>query len=59
MIAHVRDVEKPHNILIIIVEVSPNRITGFRPNMSDALPHIMAVTHWLRLNTALVIPIYP
>lgn len=59
MIAHVKDVEKPHNILMIIVEVSPNRITGFRPNMSDARPHIMAVTLWLRLNTALVIPVYP
>lgn len=59
MIAHVRDVEKPHNILMIIVEVSPSRITGFRPNMSDALPHIMAVTLWLRLNTALVIPTNP
>ena len=56
MIAHVRDVEKPHKILMIIVEVKPHRITGFRPNMSDALPHTMAVIHWLRLNTALVIP---
>ena len=53
-IAHVRFGEKPHKTLMIMVEVSPSKITGFRPKTSDALPHNMAVRHWLMLNTALV-----
>lgn len=51
-----RDVENPHKTLMIMVDTRPSRMTGFRPKKSDALPHIIAVQHWLRLKTALVIP---
>jgi len=56
MMAIGRLVDIPHSKLAIMVHVNPTRIAGFRPNVSDALPHITAVRHCARENTADVMP---
>lgn len=39
-----------------MVHVKPNRIVGFRPKTSEALPQMIAVVHCAREKTADVIP---
>lgn len=51
-----RVVDMPHNKLENMVQVRPIKIAGFRPNLSDALPHITAVRHCEREKTADVMP---
>ncbi len=46
----------PHINDVIMVSVNAVRIAGFRPNVSDALPHITPVKDCARENTADVIP---
>jgi hypothetical protein len=54
--AHGRDFERPKRTLVIMVQVRPINMTGFRPNRSEPRPHAMAVTHWLREKAADVRP---
>jgi len=46
----------PHSKLDIMVQVRPIKIEGFRPNLSDARPHRIAVQHCEREKTAAVMP---
>ena len=55
-IAHARDRERPKNRLASIVQSKPTRITGFRPNRSEARPQKRPVSAWLKEKTADVIP---
>ena len=45
IIAQVRDREKPKSRLVVMVQVKPIKIVGFRPKRSDACPQNTAVTH--------------
>ena len=56
MIAIGRLIDIPHIRLHIMVHVKPKRIVGFRPNMSEALPQMIAVVHCDNEKTADVIP---
>jgi hypothetical protein len=49
-------VDRPQKMLVKIVMNMPVMTIGFRPKRSDAWPHRIAVQHWEKLNTALVIP---
>src|SRR6187402_1119825 len=55
-IAMGRLVDIPHSIQDIIVNVRPIKTVGLRPNLSEALPHIIAVRHCERENEAEVMP---
>jgi hypothetical protein len=56
MIAQARVLEKPKSMNEHIVHVRAMRITGFRPNLSDARPQGIPVRHWEREKTAEVMP---
>jgi len=56
MIAIGSEVEAPHIKLVIMVRVRPVRIVGFLPNLSEALPQTIAVTHCDNEKTEEVIP---
>jgi hypothetical protein len=46
----------PHTRLTIMVQNKPNKMVSFRPNLSEALPHMMAVVHCDNEKTADVMP---
>ena len=50
--AHARFREKPKKRLAVMVHNMPSMMTGFRPNLSEALPHAIPVKHWLREKVA-------
>jgi hypothetical protein len=56
IIAIGRLVDRPHIKLKSKVKVRPVNIVGFRPILSESLPHIMAVTHCEREKTADTMP---
>lgn len=56
MIAIGRLVDVPHSNVHIMVHVKPNKIVGFRPNVSEALPQMIAVVHCDNEKAADVIP---
>jgi len=56
IMAMVSELDMPQSRLVIIVNVRPNIIVGLRPNLSEALPQIMAVKHCANEKTADVIP---
>jgi len=56
MIAIGRVVDMPQNIEVIMVAVRPSKMVGFRPILSDVLPHNIAVVAWESEKTAEVIP---
>jgi hypothetical protein len=51
-----RVVDMPQSKVQHKVQVRPVKIAGFRPNLSEALPHKMAVVHCESEKTADVIP---
>ena len=56
MIAIGRLVDMPHSKVHIMVHVKPNKMTGFRPNISEALPQMIAVEDCDKEKAADVIP---
>jgi hypothetical protein len=54
--AHLRLLEKPKSMLDIMAHDNANRMIGFRPYVSDALPQGIAVRAWLTEKTAEVMP---
>ena len=56
VMAIVKLVDMPQMTKQVIVLRRPKRIMGFRPTMSDALPHAMAVRLWDSEKTAAVMP---
>lgn len=55
-IAMGRLVDIPQNKVENMVQVSAVKMAGLRPNRSEALPQMIAVTHWEREKTADVMP---
>jgi len=44
--AQARDFEKPKSSMQTALPTNPRSMTGLRPNLSDAIPHNVAVSIW-------------